>query len=96
MRRIKFGNNPFGWGIDQLFCAYAQITKKLVLVDESIEVHHPSKIRGYNTSEANRGYMRFLGQLDLSEQLQIQLTQSHVRFNRISCQIGSKTRRQFA
>jgi hypothetical protein len=89
MRKIKFGTNPYGWGIDQLFCAYAQITEQLVLVDESIEVYHPSNIRGYNTSEANAGYMRFLSQLDLREHLQIQLTQSHVRFNRIKHQLGS-------
>lgn len=77
MRRLTFGHNPHGWGIDLLFCSSAHAQNKLVVIDEHVEVQHP-KARGYETAEAERGMQRFLSQFSMRERMMCTLLRTYV------------------
>jgi len=80
MRKINYNDNPFGWGIDILFCAYAHVLDYLVVMDEDIRVIHP-KLRGYDDDKARSGMMNFAKQFSHRERIQAKLLLSFVKFN---------------
>lgn len=80
MRKVKYGDNPFGWGIDLLFCTHAHVSSQLVLIDEKVEVEHPPTC-GYDKSMAEEGLNRFLKQFSIREYVQAELLRKYVEFN---------------
>ena len=80
MRKVDYGSNPFGWGIDLLFCTAAHVSDYLVVVDESIEISHP-KLTGYDSNSARVGMANFFKQFSLRERVQVELLTSFVKFN---------------
>ena len=81
MRRIKYGKNIFGWGIDLLFCANAHINDKLVVIDTNVRVFHPISTRGYDGKLAKQLENQFLAQLTLRERVECKLLTSYVHYN---------------
>jgi hypothetical protein len=83
MRRVSYGANPLGWGIDLLFCAAAFAMGELVVVDDSATVFHPPS-RGYDSAAAKAGAQQFLRQqLSAGERIQLRLLESFWRFRRL-------------
>lgn len=78
MRKVKYGNNKFGWCIDGLFCSTAYVTNKLVVIDTKIKVFHPQK-RGYDKYEAEESAIQFLNQFSLQERLMYELLRGFVK-----------------
>lgn len=89
MRQVNFGNNKFGWGIDQLFCSYAHINNKLVVIDTAAKVFHNSKISGYDKNCALLDRNSFFKQFLSRELIEQKLLNTYVRYNRIK--ISQKT-----
>lgn len=78
MRKVTYGNNPMGWGIDLLFCSFAHASNQLVVVDSAVEVQHP-KSTGYDVKTAQAGMLNFFEQFSLNERVQAELLRSFVR-----------------
>lgn len=84
MKKVTYGRNLYGWGIDLLFCAYAHLNNMLVLIDESVNVVHP-RSRGYEFSSAFQQMQRFLNeQLTIQERVQVTLLNTWVNRYSIS------------
>ena len=79
MRKVSYGDNPFGWGIDLLFCTAAHVLDYLVVVDESIEISHP-KLTGYNSHHAKVGMLNFFKWFSRRELIQFELLSSFVKY----------------
>lgn len=82
MRQINYGNNKFGWGINQLFCSYSHINNKLVVIDITIKVFHNSKIRGYDETLAKLDRNSFYKQFFPRELIEQKLLNTYVKYNR--------------
>ena len=85
IRQINLTQNPYGWGIDLLFCAAGHAMGAMVVIDGSVEVHHP-ETRGYAPKEARKGLAQFQKQFSWQEQIQCELLLSFVRLNRMILQ----------
>ena len=82
MRQAEYEKNKFGWGIARLFCATAHVNNKLVVIDTTVKVHHPSDKRGYSSHAAHLGRIEFLKQFSMRERIEIQLLDTYVQYNR--------------
>jgi hypothetical protein len=82
MRRVEFGTNPLGWGIDLLFCTTSYLMDKLIVIDETIKVFHP-KTRGYDGKEAGLLMKKFFDQFSQSERVQCNLLRAYVELNHL-------------
>jgi hypothetical protein len=80
MRKVGFGDNPLGWGIDLLFCSAAHVMNRLVVIDEAITVNHPQD-RGYDARLAQKQMAKFFDQFTMAERIECELLRSHVRWN---------------
>lgn len=80
MRKVRYGENKYGWGIDLLFCASAYVMNQLVLIDPSVHVVHPQD-RGYKRQEAESSMQNFLQQFSLLEYAQYKVLHSYVELN---------------
>ena len=96
MRKVSYGNNKFGWGIDSLFCATAHINNKLVVIDSAVKVLHPQNRRGYDGHAALLQKNELLKQFSLRERVQYELLQSHVRYNRAKINAQSRKNSQLS
>jgi hypothetical protein len=72
MQRVVYGSNPYGWGIDRLFCAAAFVRQLWIVMDTTCQVRHPST-RGYDPEPAQRGMQDFFAQFDASERIYHQM-----------------------
>jgi hypothetical protein len=78
MRKVKFGNNPLGWGIDGLFCAASNVMNKLVVIDEAVKVFHDQK-RGYDTFTAKLMLDSFLNEYSPRERVEYELLRAYLK-----------------
>lgn len=80
-RKLKFGKNIYGWGLDILFCVSAHLNDLLVVIDDSINVSH-RKGRGYDSRLAKQGMHEFLStQLSTKEFIHYKLLLSYVELS---------------
>lgn len=83
MLQVNYEKNMYGWGIDRLFCSYSHISKKLVVIDTSVNVSHNDEETGYDRKLAFNDNVNFLTQFSLNELVQDKLIRTYLRFNRI-------------
>lgn len=89
MRKLDYGENIYGWGLDRLFCITAHLVGKLVVIDTSVSVTHPN-IRGYDSKAAIEGMGKFLCKLNHNEIIIFKLIDSYIRLNRLKNQSIAK------
>ena len=80
MRKVKYGNNTYGWGIATLFCAAAFVINEFVIIDDSVEIRH-AKDTGYDTKVALDGMNGFFKQFQSKERILAKLLISHLQLN---------------
>lgn len=80
MRRVTYGSNPLGWGIDLLFCSAAHVGNGVVVIDDSVKVYHPRQT-GYDTQMARQSMDVFMKNFTLRERVQCELLRSYVNGN---------------
>ena len=80
LRRMDFGMNPLGWGIDWVLIVHAFTLHLLAVIDEACLVHHPQST-GYQRSQAAMQQQLFLRQLDLYERLVYQFLNNQIVLN---------------
>lgn len=86
MKKVTYGGNKFGWGIESLFCATSHSNGKLVLIDLSVEVFHPQGKTGYDSNEAQLQKIKFLNQFTISERGLHELLEGNINFKRAKIQ----------
>lgn len=72
LRRLDYGANNMGWGIDYAAIAHARVTGRLVCRDTTLIVEH-QRSRGYDPTEAIAQMQRFHAQLSDAERDQVHL-----------------------
>ena len=82
MKKVEFGSNPLGWGIDLLMCSVSHVMNKLVLIDQDIKINH-SQSRGYDSKIAELGMVEFSNQFSTRERIQSRLLRAFVDLNHI-------------
>ncbi len=80
MRKVTYGSNPLGWGIDLLFCSAAHVGNSVVVIDDAIKVYHPQQT-GYDTRIARQSMEVFMKNFTLRERVQCELLRSYVNGN---------------
>ena len=89
MRKIDYGENIYGWGLDRLFCVTAHLMGNLVVIDTSVLVNH-SNIRGYDSQAAIEGMGKLLSKLNHNEIITFKLIDAYIRLNRLKNQSIAK------
>jgi hypothetical protein len=78
MKLFDYEANNLGWGIDRAATVYCHTSNRLVIVDSSVAVTHPTGT-GYSMSDAAAQSEVFLEQLTLQEKLQLIMLRRHDR-----------------
>lgn len=78
LKQLDYAENNFGWGIIWAAVAHATTCGLLVCRDTNLVVEHEAS-RGYDKEDAERQCERFLSQLSLTEQQQIERLKKPVR-----------------